>query len=76
MPMYPSPRAVGFQHMVATKSFLIGIIQRDHNPSEVLVDWTGTEADAIQAIQDDSREVFACGCDHYDEAGYCLGHTR
>lgn len=75
MPMFASPKAVGFQHMVATKSFLVKAVMQ-HGASQVLTDWSGTDDEAIKAIYDDPREVVAMGCDHYDEKGYCLGHVR
>ncbi len=75
MPMYPSPKAVGVRHLVATKSFMVGLV-RSQGAKVALVDWDGTDDEAVQAIKDDPREVFALDCDNFDAKGYCLGHTR
>lgn len=77
MPMYPSPKAPegGSRHLCATKSFLVKSVEA-YGAKQVLVDWEGTDEEAIAAIYDDPREVFAMDCDNYDETGHCLGHRR
>lgn len=64
-------------HLQATKSYLIKAIQANGS-KDFLDGWTGTDEEAIQAIQDDPREVFAVGaCDHFDaQTGRCLGHPN
>jgi hypothetical protein len=60
-------------HLCATKSYLVGAIQA-HGAKHVLADWDGTDEEAIQAVMDDPRDVFALDCDNYDETGRCKGH--
>lgn len=60
-------------HIAATKQYIIQAIET-RGAVAVLEDWTGSDAEAIAAVQDDPREYFACGCDHYGPDGHCLGH--
>ena len=65
-----------FQHMTATKGFLIGAI-RSHGTSIIAPDWKGTADEMISAIEADPREVIPLGdCDNQDASGRCLGHKR
>ena len=67
----------GFMHMTATKSFLVGAVQRLGAKTVLGDSFAGSDEDAIRAINADPREVFPCGkCDHQDEKGYCLGHNQ
>lgn len=62
-------------HMTATKGYLVKAIQ-DHGAKDILTGWKGTNQEAIDALQDDPREVIPIGpCDNQDERGYCKGHT-
>ena len=59
-------------HIGATKSYVVGLIHR-FGAKSVMASWDGTDAEAIQAVQDDSREVFAdCTC-RKNPDGSCSG---
>ncbi len=61
-------------HLGVSKSYLCGLIRRD-GASRVLANWTGTDDEAIAAVEADGREVFAIGpCDNQDATGLCRGH--
>ncbi len=61
--------------MSITKDLLIQIIEQ-YGAEAVTKDTQGmTDAECIESIQNDSREVFT-GCDNYDEKGYCKGHDK
>lgn len=59
-------------HMGATKQYIRQAIARD-GAADVLVDWTGTDAEALEALAADPREVF-CSCDcKKNPDGSCAG---
>lgn len=59
-------------HIGATKSYVVGLIHR-FGAKGVMREWDGSDEEAIQAVQDDSREVFAdCGC-RKNSDGSCSG---
>jgi hypothetical protein len=71
----PMGKAVGTKHMGATKEFVLQCIDR-FGPAEVLRGWTGTKAEALEAVRQDPREVF-CDCDCAKaENGACLGKEK
>lgn len=71
----PAPRRF---HMGVAKRQMISMI-RAHGAREVLMDWDGTDEEAIAELRADPREVFLPGgpCDNADPVtGRCLGHPR
>ena len=61
-------------HLSYVKRNLLEQISRD-GVGAVLKDWEGTQAEAIDAILDDSRESFVIGeCDNQGMDGSCQGH--
>lgn len=58
------------------KSYLVRLI-KEHGAKEILVDFEGTNEEAIKQIMDDPREAFTVGeCDNQDERGFCKGHHQ
>lgn len=61
-------------HVCFAKRYLLQQISRD-GVDAVLKDWQGTQAEAIDAFLDDSREYFVIGeCDNQGMDGSCQGH--
>lgn len=61
-----------------SKSWLIREIRKE-GAATVLVDWNGTDGEAIETIVSDPREVYYPGgpCENSDpETGRCLGHRE
>ncbi len=63
-------------HVSMDKSAVRREVVRNGAPS-ILVGFTGTDAEALAALDADPREVIAFeGCDHYDARGFCMGHSE
>lgn len=64
-------------HVSAEKLTLIRWIQ-ERGHAQVLKGWTGTDEEAIAALEADTRQWFVldAACDAQDESGRCLGHER
>lgn len=62
-------------HVGIAKWLLIELLTA-HGSAAVLKGWTGTEAEAYDAIQADPREYFVLSpeCDHQRPDGSCAGH--
>ena len=62
-------------HMGVTKDYAIGIIRSD-GAAAILPNWSGTDDEAVQAITNDPREVFAsCDCVK-SPTGACTGAAK
>ena len=67
-------KRIGIYHMSVAKHYVIRMIKRD-GAKDWLKNWTGTDDEAIAALQADPRETF-CNCDNTDEKGHCKGHEK
>jgi hypothetical protein len=64
-------------HVGMTKLLLLNLIRND-GAVKVLVNWQGTDEEAIEAVAADPREIFTLTpeCDRQDERGHCMGHPK
>lgn len=69
-------RMVTRLHFSITKLLVLELI-RQHGVQKVLVNFEGTDADAIEAIAADPRELFVLApCDNQRADGSCGGHRE
>jgi hypothetical protein len=69
-------KPVGFMHMSATKSYIIGAI-RAYGGDVIGDEWKGREAEAEAAVLAAPGELLPVGsCDNFDPMTGCKGHRR
>lgn len=70
--LYQLPRTI--LHVSISKAHIVSTIKA-RGARAILDSWTGTDAEAIAAVEADRRDFFACDCPSPKEDGSCPGHS-